>query len=72
MDDAQIILLELTSDTVAAISHLWQQPRDIGATVNAAKFLTLPPRGGHPLTAAELTVFADVGVDGWQLKMRIE
>ena len=62
MDDPQIILLEFTSDTVAAISHLWEQLRDIEATVNAAKPLTLPTRGGHFLTAAELTVFAGVEV----------
>ena len=61
MVDAQIILLEFTSDTVAAISHLWEQLRDIETTVNAAKPLTLPPRGHSP-TAAELTVFAGVGV----------
>ena len=61
MVDAQIILLEFTSDTVAAISHLWEKLRDIETTVNAAKPLTLPPRG-HSHTAAELTVFAGVGV----------
>ena len=61
MVDAQTILLEFTSYTVAAISHLWEQLRDIETTVNAAKPLTLPPRGHSP-TAAELTVFAGVGV----------